>query len=115
MRAMSAAAWRTMEPPPELGSVLHPDVVHETMSLFGGTVSARQIAQKRQRDSDYGAGSIRSSPGTRFCRYKTSEGSLVLDDDRFDLVQRRITSADVDKILMGHTMGREIAEVNIWR
>ena len=36
---------------------------------------------------------------------------LVLDDDNFDLVQRRIASADVDKILLGHTMGREIAWV----
>ena len=35
-----------------LGSVLNPDAVHETMSLFGGTVSANQNAQKRQRDSD---------------------------------------------------------------
>ena len=35
------------EPPPELGSVLNPGAVHETMSLFGGTVSARQNAQKR--------------------------------------------------------------------
>ena len=35
----------------------------------------------------------------------------VLDGDRFDLVQRRIASADVDKILMGHAMCREIAWV----
>ena len=33
------------------------------------------------------------------------------DDDRFDLVQRRIAAADVDKILMSHAMGREIAWV----
>ena len=36
---------------------------------------------------------------------------VVLDDDRCDLVQRRIASADVDKILMGHAMGREILSV----
>ena len=49
------------------------------------------------------------APGFR--RYKTSEGMPFLNDDRFDLVQRRIASADVDKILMGHAMGREIAWV----
>ena len=71
------------------------------MSLFGGTVSAKQNAQKRQRDSDDGSSSIvRASPGAKFRRCKTSEGLPVLDDDKFDLVQRRIASADVDKILM---------------
>ena len=100
------------EPPPELGSVLNPDAVHETMSLFGGTVSAKQNAQKRQRDSDDGSSSIiRASPGAKFRQCKTSEGMPVLDDDRFDLVQRRIASADVDKIFLGHAMGREIAWV----
>ena len=100
------------EPPPELGSVLNPDAVHETMSLFGSTVSAKQNAQKRQRDSDDGSSSIiRASPGAKFRRCKTSEGMPVLDDDRFDLVQRCIASADVDKILLGHAMGREFAWV----
>ena len=99
-------------PPPELGSVLNPDAVHETVSLFGGTESAKQNAQKRQRDSADGSSSIfRASPGAKFRRCKTSEGTPVLDDDRFDLVQRRIASAGVDKILMGHAMGREIAWV----
>ena len=36
---------------------------------------------------------------------------LVLDDDSIDLVHRCIAAADVDKILMGHAMGREIAWV----
>ena len=49
--------------------------------------------------------------GAKFRRSKTPEGMPVLDDDRFDLVQRRIASADVDKILLGHAMGREIAWV----
>ena len=55
------------EPLLELGSVLNPDAVHETISHFGGTAAARQNAQKRQRDSDDGASSIRSSLGARFC------------------------------------------------
>ena len=100
------------EPPPELGSVLNPDAVHATMSQFGGTVSAKQNAQKRQRDSDDGSSSIiRASLGAKFRRCKTSEGMSVLDNNRFDLVQQHIASADVDKILLGHAMGREIAWV----
>ena len=90
--------------------MLNPDAVHGTMSLFGGTVSAKQNAQKWQRDTDDVSSSIiRASPGAKFRRCKTSEGMPVLDEDRFDLVQRRIASADVDKILLGHAMGREIA------
>ena len=46
------------EPPPKLGSVLNPDAVHETMSLFGGTESAKQNARVRSRMH-------RSSKGTQ--------------------------------------------------
>ena len=88
---------------------MNPDAVHETMFLCGGTASARQTAQKRQRDSDDGANSIRSSPGARFRRYTTLRACL--SSTMIDLVQRRIASAGIDKILMGHAMGREIAWV----
>ena len=40
------------EPLPELGSVLNLDAVPVTMSPFGGTATARQNSQKRQRYSD---------------------------------------------------------------
>ena len=49
------------------------------------------------------------APG--FADTKTSEGMPVLDEDRFDVVQWRIASADVDKILVGHSMGRQMAWV----
>ena len=75
--------------------------VHETMPQFGGTTAARQNAQERTRDSDDGSSTIRLSLDARFRRYKHLRACLVLDEDRFDLVQRRIASADVDKILVG--------------
>ena len=106
---MRAAAWEMMEPMSatfrrhlllSLGRccILTPST---RRCLSGGTENPKQNAQKRQRDSDDGSSSIiRESPGAKFCRCITSEGMLVLDDDRFDLVLRRTASADVDKILM---------------
>ena len=66
----------------------------------------KQVQQARQLLSKKA-----SATCARFRRYKTSEGMIVLDDDRIDLVQRRIASADVNKILMGHAMVCEIAWV----
>ena len=90
---------------PKLASVLNPEAMHESMSVCGTLAPAMG---KRPRDSD-DQSSRRASPGAKVQRCRTVDGIPVLDGDKHDLVQRRVQSADIDKILQGHAMGREIA------